>query len=314
MRFDSSPAPEKEPKLRTDTPRWRGLIRSLRLHQWAKNGLVFVPVILGGHLDNPRVMATATVAFVALGLIASATYLINDILDADDDRKHWSKKHRPIANGLLPVSWAVVVALIGLAAGFALAVTVSWSAVVVLAAYLALTLAYSLGLKRVPLLDGLVLAVLFTLRLGLGVAASGVPPSSWLFVFSMFLFTSLSYVKRYTELARADVPRGATLAGRGYRAEDAPLVLAFGLAAGVGSVIIMVLYIIEDAFRQSFYGSTQLLWAFPPLIFLLICRIWLVTFRGEMHDDPVRFVTQDRHSLVLLAMFVVCFVLAWMNP
>lgn len=313
MQSGSSPASE-EATAADGWTRWRGLVRSLRLHQWVKNALVFVPLVLGGELDNMRALAVTVVAFIALGLVASATYLINDILDAADDRRHWSKKHRPIASGVLPVSWATVAAAVGLAAGLALGAAISWSTVVVLGSYLALTLAYSLGVKRVPLLDGFVLAVLFTLRLGLGVAATGVPPSAWLFVFSMFLFTSLSYAKRYTELTRAELPSGATIAGRGYRAEDAPLVLAFGLAAGIGSVIIMVLYIIEDAFRQSFYGSTQLLWGFPPLIFLLICRIWLVTFRGDMNDDPVKFVITDRYSLSMLALFVVCFVLAWMNP
>jgi 4-hydroxybenzoate polyprenyltransferase len=311
MQFDSLREPEQKP-VENDAARWRGLVRSLRLHQWVKNGLVFVPLVLGGVMDEPLKVAAAAVAFIALGFVASATYLINDTIDAEDDRKHWSKKHRPIASGVLPVSWAMASAAIGLGVGFALAAAVSWSAVAVLAVYLGLTLAYSFGIKRLPLFDGFVLAVLFTLRLGLGVAASGVPPSPWLFVFSMFLFISLSFAKRYTELVRTDRPGSATLAGRGYRVDDAPLVLAFGLATAIGSVIIMVLYIIEDAFRQSFYGSTQFLWGFPALIFLLICRIWLVTFRGEMHDDPVRFVIRDRHSLMLLALFVVCFYLAWM--
>jgi len=186
------------------------------------------------------------------------------------------------------------------------------SALSVLLLYVALTLSYSLGLKRLPLIDGLVLATQFTLRLALGVVAAQVPPSPWLFVFSMFLFTSLSLAKRYTELGRLGMAQGTQIAGRGYRTEDAPLVLAIGVAAGLGAVIIVILYIIEDAFRQSFYGSTASLWGFPPLVFLLVCRIWLVTVRGEMHDDPVKFMLADRASQSLLAVLVTCFFLAWL--
>jgi 4-hydroxybenzoate polyprenyltransferase len=146
-------------------------------------------------------------------------------------------------------------AAIGLAGGLGLAAVVTWNAVVVLGIYIALTFAYSLGIKRFPLVDGLTLAALFTLRLALGVVATQVSPSPWLFVFSMFLFTSLSLAKRYTELDRSNLDRHETLAGRGYRGDDGPLVLAAGIAAGLGAVIIMILYIIEEAFRHSFYGS-----------------------------------------------------------
>lgn len=292
--------------------RFKGILASLRLHQWAKNLLVFAPIVLGGQLGDMRSLLATVVSFLALGLVASSTYLINDILDVADDRRHWSKRERPIAKGLLRASSAAVWAGVGLAAGLALAVTVSLSALSVLLLYVALTLSYSLGLKRLPLIDGLVLATQFTLRLALGVVAAQVPPSPWLFVFSMFLFTSLSLAKRYTELGRLGMAQGTQIAGRGYRTEDAPLVLAIGVAAGLGAVIIVILYIIEDAFRQSFYGSTASLWGFPPLVFLLVCRIWLVTVRGEMHDDPVKFMLADRVSQSLLAILVTCFFLAWL--
>ena len=277
-----------------------------------KNLLVFAPIVLGGQLgDMPALLATVA-AFFALGLAASSTYLLNDILDVADDRRHWSKRERPIADGRLPASTAAASAVVGLAAGLAIAAGVSWPTLGVLLVYVALTLSYSLGLKRLPLLDGFVLAIQFTLRLALGVVAAQVPPSPWLFVFSMFLFTSLSLAKRYTELGRSSIVQGTSIAGRGYRAEDAPLVLAIGVAAGLGAVVIVILYIIDDAFRQSFYGSTLWLWGFPPLIFLLVCRIWLVTVRGEMDDDPVRFLLADRVSQSLLAMLVTCFFFAWL--
>ena len=291
---------------------WRGLVKSLRLHQWTKNLLVFAPFILGGELDEAGAWLATAVAFLALGLVASSTYLVNDILDVADDRRHWSKRRRPIASGLLPVSMAALCAAAGLTTGLALAFAVSRDALQVMLVYTALTLAYSLAIKRLPLVDGLALATLFTLRLGLGVAATAVPPSAWLFVFSMFIFASLSFAKRYTELDRAIKTAGAKISGRGYRAEDVPLVLAVGVAAGLGAVIILILYIIEDAFLRSFYGATQWLWGFPLLVFLLICRIWLVTVRGEMNDDPVKFMIADTHSQVVLGLLATCFAFAWL--
>ena len=290
-----------------------GLLVSLRLHQWVKNLLVFAPMVLGGQVADVGALWATVVAFLALGLVASSTYLINDILDVADDRRHWSKRERPIAKGQLRSSTAAVWAGVGLLAGLALAATVSPAAVGVLLVYVGLTLSYSLGLKRLPLIDGLVLAVQFTLRLALGVVAAQVPPSPWLFVFSMFFFTSLSLAKRYTELGRLSTVQLTKIAGRGYRTEDMPLVLAIGVAAGLGAVVIVILYIIDDAFRQSFYGATAWLWGFPALIFLLVCRIWLVTVRGEMHDDPVRFMLIDRASQAVLAMLVICFAFAWLT-
>lgn len=292
--------------------RFQGLLTSLRLHQWVKNLLVFASIVLGGQIGDMGALLATAVAFLALGLVASSTYLINDILDVADDRRHWSKRERPIAKGLLSASAAAAWACAGLAVGLALAAAVSLPVLGVLLLYVGLTLSYSLGLKRLPLIDGLVLATQFTLRLALGVVAAQVPPSPWLFVFSMFLFTSLSLAKRYTELGRSGLVQGTTIAGRGYRAEDAPLVLAIGVAAGLGAVVIVILYIIEDAFRQSFYGTTASLWGFPPLVFLLVCRIWLVTVRGEMNDDPVRFMLADRVSQGLLAVLVTCFFVAWL--
>ena len=293
--------------------RFQALTESLRLHQWVKNLLVFAPIILHGELGNIWALVATMLAFIALGLVTSSTYLLNDILDVTDDRRHWSKRERPIARGDLPASAAAAWAMGGLAAGMMLGVAVFAQVALVLLLYLGLTLAYSLALKRLPLVDGFVLATQFTLRLALGVVAAQVPPSAWLFVFSMFLFTSLSLAKRHTELGRLSRVNAATIAGRGYRADDAPLVLSVGIAAGLGAVIIIILYIIEDAFRQSFYGSTLWLWGFPPTIFLLICRIWLVTVRGEMNDDPVRFMLVDHTSQCLFVVLMTCFLFAWLT-
>jgi 4-hydroxybenzoate polyprenyltransferase len=179
--------------------------------------------------------------------------------------------------------------------------------------YVACTLAYSLGIKRLPILDGFMLAWLFTVRLGVGILASGAAPSPWLLVFSMFLFASLSFAKRHTEVATVLERGGTDVRGRGYRTVDLPLILAIGVATGMCAVLILVLYIIDDAFRQSFYGNAAWLWGFPAVLFLFISRVWLMCQRGQMDDDPVAFAVKDRPSLALAGVLTLCFAAAWIG-
>jgi len=291
----------------------RELAKGLRLHQCVKNIVVFVPMVLGGGITDLTAIAHTILAFVALSCVASGTYLLNDIWDIADDRNHWSKRDRPIASGRLSAATALTVALLLIPAGILLGGLVSWMTCAALLLYLVLTLYYTLHLKTAPFVDGLTLAALFTIRLGIGAVAASVPPSAWLFVFSMFLFSSLSYAKRYTEISRAIVLQSHGMNGRGYRPVDAPMVLAVGVSTGVGAVMIMVLYIVEEAFRSSFYGSTGWLWGFPPLVFLFVVRVWLVSARGEMMDDPVAFAIRDRMCIGLLALLLICFGVAWLG-
>jgi 4-hydroxybenzoate polyprenyltransferase len=291
----------------------REVAKGLRLHQCVKNLIVFVPVILGGRLTELAAVTDALLAFIALSIVASGTYLVNDVWDAADDRKHWSKRERPVASGRLSVAAALGAALPMIVLGLLLGTLVSAPTAVMLLVYLAVTMAYTLHVKTVPFVDGLVLAGLFTIRLGIGAVAADVPPSPWLFVFSMFLFSSLSYAKRHTEIAKVIERRDNKINGRGYRTIDGPMVLMVGLASGISAVMIMVLYIVEEAFRSSFYGSTVWLWGFPPLVFLFIVRIWLVSARGEMSDDPVAFAIKDRPCLALLGLLSICFAFAWLG-
>ena len=295
-------------------PQVPGLVRALRLHQWTKNLLVFVPILLAGRLDELPALITTVTAFVALGLIASGSYLINDVRDLPDDRAHWSKRHRPLASGQLSVGLAMLAAALLIVAGLAAGALISAATAGFLCLYLLLTLAYTFGLKRIPLLDGLVLATLFTLRLGIGIVAAEVRPSPWLLVFSMFMFTSLCYARRHAELAQA-VERGETeIAGRGYRTVDAPLVMALGVGAGLGATLIAVLYILDDAFVQTFYGNKAALWALPPVLFLFIARIWIKCQRGEMREHPLDFALKDPAGLALGAAALILFLLAWLGP
>ncbi|TXN76093.1 UbiA family prenyltransferase [Methylobacterium sp. WL18] len=289
----------------------RLILKSMRPHQWAKNALILVPAILAGRFLDPFALWQLAVSFLALSLIASATYILNDIWDVADDRRHWSKRNRPLASGRLPIVYGLAAVPVGLAAGFLLGALAGAKVVLMLAAYTGLTLGYSFYLKRVVLLDALTLAGLFTLRLAVGTAAVAAVASPWLFVFSMFLFASLALAKRHTEIARA-IERGTTrISGRGYMAADLPLVLAAGLAAGTSALLILVFYIIDDAFKQTFYGDVAWLWGFPLALAIILGRIWVACQRGELQDDPVVFALTDRLALAAGTALSVCFVLAW---
>jgi 4-hydroxybenzoate polyprenyltransferase len=245
-----------------------------------------------------------------VSLLASGTYVLNDLFDLQEDRQHWSKRNRPIASGALPISRAVRLFFILMLAALALAVLSGPAVLLLLGIYAVLTISYSLSLKRQPITDTFVLAALFTLRLGIGIAAVGAEVSPWLLVFSMFLFASLSLAKRYTELTRMGEHDRSEAIGRGYVADDASLVLALGMASGLGAIVIMVLYLINDAFSEAFYLEPLWLWSFPAVLFLWISRIWLISHRGQLHDDPVAFAMRDRGSLIMGGFMALGFIAA----
>ncbi|MGO8951831.1 MAG: UbiA family prenyltransferase [Rhodomicrobium sp.] len=290
------------------------LHRSLRLHQWAKNALVFVPLVLGGKALESSAWIMAMLGFIALGLAASATYIVNDLWDLPSDRRHWSKRFRPLASGDLSIREGLLWSAACLAGGLGVAAVTGNGATIMLALYIAGTLSYSFGWKRVPILDVFVLAGLFTLRLGFGILLADVVISPWLLVFSMFVFGSLSMAKRHTEVLRLAERGLDCMPGRGYIQADAPLTLGVGLASMLGAILIMVLYLIEDAFPRGFYANPAFLWAVPPILFLFLSRIWLISQRGQLHDDPVAFALKDRLSLALGGMTVIAFAAAMFNP
>ncbi len=286
------------------------LRRSLRLHQWIKNALIFVPLVLGGKIGDAHSWFNAFLGFIALGFAASATYVANDLWDLPNDRRHWTKRSRPLASGDLSIRMGLLLAAAGMAIGLGLAAVLGPAAFAVMALYVALTLGYSFALKPVPILDVLTLASLFTLRLGFGIVLVDVRLSLWLLVFSMFLFLSLSLAKRHTEVRRANELGLGSVPGRGYLATDAPLTLGMGLAAMLGAILILVLYLIEDAIPRELYGNPTWLWAIPPAMFLFLGRVWLLSQRGQLQDDPVAFALKDRWSLLLGLLSGLCFVAA----
>lgn len=278
------------------------VIKAIRLKQWAKNALIFVP-LLAAHSVESGAWLQALLAFVAFGLCASATYLVNDLLDLPSDRVHRIKRHRPLAAGRMGIATAVVLGLVMLVAAFVLAIGVSAGFTALLLLYTVTTLAYSVWLKRLALIDVLVLSALYTLRIGAGAVATGVDLSNWLLAISIFLFLSLALVKRCAELEEL-VDEDTTLApGRGYQAGDLPSLRAMGLSAGFLAVLVLALYI-DSQNSRALYAHPDWLWAAAPLLLLWLMRIWLKTGRRELvGEDPLQFALRDRFSwLTLLAM------------
>jgi 4-hydroxybenzoate polyprenyltransferase len=286
-------------------------LRALRLHQWLKNLLLLVPLLSAHRYGDPQALWASLVALGCFGLAASAIYLINDLADLEDDRRHGRKRRRPFAAGTLPlaVGWFAAPILI------AMTTVAAWRWLphgffLVLLIYLALTSAYSFRLKRLMALDVITLATLYTLRLVAGAEAIGVPISFWALTFSLFVFTSLALIKRFTELksARAAGHRDP-LPGRGYRPDDLEMVSALGAAAGYLSVLVLALYV-QDAATATLYPAPRVLWLACPLLLYWISRVWLIAHRGGMHDDPVVFALRDRASLIVGALFMGVFALA----
>lgn len=282
------------------TPRARlpDYVRSLRIYQWAKNLLVFLPLI-AGHTWDPATVGRAVLAFVCFCLAASSAYIVNDLLDLPSDREHERKRSRPFAAGAIPVAHGPPLAMLLMAGAAVGALFLPLWFAAVLGLYVVLTLAYSLLLKRRVLIDVITLGMLYTIRVLGGVAAVGVTQSPWLLMFCLFLFLALAIVKRCSEMVR----RGAAgerdaVSGRGYRLGDLPVMLGLGAAAGNSAVLVVSLYITSPEV-QRLYGHPERLWLACPLLLYWIGRFLILANRDELHDDPLIFAFTDKTSWVV---------------
>ncbi|MDF3982433.1 UbiA family prenyltransferase [Luteibacter sp. PPL201] len=276
----------------------RAWAKALRIHQWIKNVLVFLPILAAHRVLDVSSVAASLLAFACFGLCASSVYLTNDLLDLPSDRLHHRKKHRPFAAGTIPLIAGPVVALGLLVVSFTLATALGKSFVAVLAGYYLLTTAYSIRLKRIMMLDVVVLSALYTTRILAGTAAIDAKPSFWLLAFSMFIFLSLAMVKRYTELLALQAAGKVKASGRGYDVDDIPLIQSLGGSSGYLAVLVLALYVDSTA-SLSLYRHPHLLWALCPLLLYWISRTWAIAHRGVMHDDPVVFAVMDRTSRIV---------------
>ena len=289
--------------------------KAIRIHQWAKNVLIFLPLLLA-HTRNAGVLAGAALAFLSFGLCASATYIVNDLLDLDADRQHPRKRRRPFASGDLSAISGCVVSALFLAASAVLAIAVphvitrispdqpfvppfqlnflGW-----LGIYLVTTLAYSLRLKRLVIVDVIVLSGLYTIRILAGSAATGVVVSTWLAGFSIFFFLSLAFVKRFSELESLRDRGGASAIGRGYHVSDIEQLRSFGSSSAYASVVVLTLYISNLADSAHLYSHANRLWLLVPVLLLWLSRLWLLASRGDLHEDPVVYAITDKRSLLM---------------
>lgn len=294
--------------IRSNQPALRDWAKALRFHQWTKNLLIFVPLLAAHRLSDLALVTQGLLAFLLFGLCASSVYLLNDLLDLGDDRHHATKRHRPFAAGRLSLKSGLLAFPLLLLAAFAGALwwlPIEFTAV--LAVYYALTLAYSLVLKRWMVIDVMALASLYTLRIIAGAAALAIPLTFWMLAFSMFMFLSLALVKRYAELRQARVKGDTDKArGRGYYPSDLEMLASLGGASGYVAVMVLALYI-NDLSATALYRHPEIIWLACPLLLLWITRVWMLTHRGQMHDDPIVFAISDRTSLIIGALFALVF-------
>ncbi|MAT93329.1 MAG: hypothetical protein CME59_12080 [Halioglobus sp.] len=275
----------------------KALLRAMRPHQWVKNLLLFVNIILAHQYFNATLLGETVLAFVAFCICSSSVYLTNDLMDLQVDRRNSEKKHRPFASGQASLQAGIIAIPLLLLLAFTLAACVSPLFFAVLLSYFATTLAYSFYLKKHVLFDVLTLAGLYTIRIIAGASVAQQFPSVWLISFSMFVFTSLAMAKRYAELRMLEAESGSWIGGRGYHVNDLAVISQLGAASGYLSTLVLALYI-DSPEVAELYSYPLALWLLCPMLMYWIGRIWLVANRGELRQDPVIYATQDLVSYI----------------
>lgn len=278
------------------------VLRAVRVHQWVKNLLVFVPILLDHRLFERDVMTRGLMAFVAFCLAASGGYVLNDLMDLEADRLHPDKRNRPFASSTLPVAVGMVLAPVLLVGSVVIGATMlPREFLVLLLLYIVMTAAYSSYLKRIAVLDVLLLAGLYTLRVLAGVAASGVRFSTWLLAFAMFLFLSLAFLKRHAELLALAPDQPVSLRRRGYLTGDVQWLGTTGSASGYLAVLVLALYLNSDEVVKL-YRKPAVLFLVCPLLLFWTGRMWLLAHRGQIHEDPIVASARDPASYIVAAL------------
>jgi 4-hydroxybenzoate polyprenyltransferase len=292
--------------------RLKALVKLLRPHQWVKNLLVFLPIICAHKLNaaHAHQILDAVIAFAALSLCASSVYILNDLLDVNDDRRHPTKCRRPLASGALKLPVGLWLFPMFLLAGCLLAVLFlpRWSAALLLV-YWCCSAAYSIHFKRRLLLDVFILAGLYTLRILIGGAATDIGVSPWLLAFSVFFFVSLAFAKRYAELRKMRDLEHSKIRGRGYTVEDLAIMESVGPASGYMAVLVLALYL-NSEIAKDLYPHPLALLLICPLLMYWLTRVWFFARRGWLNMDPVLFATRDRVSWYTFALAAALWVVA----
>lgn len=280
------------------------ILKEIRVYQWVKNILVFIPLLLSHNYYDQILVIESFIAFIAFSLCASSVYIINDLCDIESDRQHPTKKFRPIAAGIISAGFAKALAFLLFATALATAVTLNQNFLIVFLGYFGLTLAYSFGLKEIAVVDVLILGGLYTMRVIAGVVVINVEISYWLIVFSLFIFFSLALLKRFTELKNVKARAEDSIRRRGYVVNDSGLVLTMGIISSYIAILVIALYIHDPAISTK-YSTPIWLWLIIPVMLYWLSRIWLIANRGRLSEDPVLFALRDPASYVVV---FACFV------
>ena len=313
-------SPAIEPKVRNngnmtyvfrmEHGKFLSLLRSFRPHQWVKNLLLFIPVLTAQRFLDLHALYSSGLGAISFCLVASSAYVINDIFDIESDRKHAGKRLRPIACGAVSIPLALASAFALLAAAALITALLPLKFALILLIYLFITTAYSVYLKRMVIVDILTLAGLYTIRIIAGGAVAGISISFWLLAFSVFIFLSLALVKRHSEISPlATHGESGKSPGRGYMGIDKAALGNMGIASGYVAALVMALYIHSPEVVLR-YDNVHYLWGVPPILLYFVSRVWILTCRGEMHDDPVLFAIKDRHCLVAGGLCLILFMVA----
>jgi len=284
-------------------------LKEIRAYQWVKNILIFVPLLLSHTYTNQALVFDSIIAFIAFSLCASSVYIINDLCDVEADRSHPVKKYRPIAAGLISVSYAKVLAIFLFSVALAIASTLNQEFLVVFSSYFLLTLLYSFALKAIAIVDILILGTLYTIRVIAGVVVIKDEISYWLIVFSLFIFFSLALLKRFTELKNLQVRNKSSVSRRGYVIGDLNLLFIMGIISSYISILVVALYI-HDPVMIVKYSTPMWLWVVIPAMLYWLSRVWLIANRGELNEDPVLFALRDKVSYLVMLVCLFSVVLA----
>lgn len=285
---------------------------ALRPHQWVKNLILFIPLLASHQFLNFNLWYDLLLSFISFSFCASAVYILNDLIDIENDRQHPRKMYRPFASGQLSIMYGFFISLIFLVLSFNISFLVNSQFKYWLFLYFVLTSSYSLFFRKVVLLDCVVLSLLYTIRIIAGGEAAHLVNSFWLLTFSVFLFLSLAFIKRYAEIEIRIFEGQKVLKGRGYYTSDAGLLHALGIASGYSATLILALYLNSDVV-SSLYFSPYFIWADIPVLLFWISWMWLKAHRGEMHDDPVIFAIKDKISILAGLFFALFLFLGTLN-
>jgi 4-hydroxybenzoate polyprenyltransferase/phosphoserine phosphatase len=277
------------------------ILLEMRVHQWLKNLLVFVPLLTSFQMFDLGLVAKSFTAFLSFSFMASGIYFINDLADVNSDREHSVKRNRPIAAGFISVPSAVIISVLLISAGLGLAFSVSFGFASIAIFYLVITSAYSFALKQIAVLDCVILASLYTLRVVAGGVATEISLTYWLLAFSSFIFFSLAWMKRFAEVRNSSTSK--QIPGRGYSSSDKDFLFVVGSASAFVSILIFALYL-ENIQSSGGYNQPELSWAALPVLTYWLCRIWLLAFRGKMNEDPILFAAKDKTSVLCAILLV----------